>query len=79
MTDARDDPETKAAALYAAYRSGYEDPRPMHYRELAEEFGYEEIPEIDMVADAFDLGCRHAENDVEQFGKDELLEEMASW
>jgi hypothetical protein len=67
-------------ALYDAYESGYSDPRPLHYSEIVDEFGGgDSISETDAIADAFDLGCRHAESDADQLPKEELLEEMASW
>lgn len=78
MTEATDDSEF-AESLYNAYVSGYEDPRPIHYGELAEEFNVEELAETDAVADAFDLGCLHSQNEVEKLSNQELLEEMASW
>jgi len=66
--------------LYDAYESGHDDPRPMHYAEIVEEFGGKDnIKETDAIADAFDLGCRHAENDADQLSKEGLVEEMASW
>lgn len=68
-----------ADVMQRAYNSGYDNPRPMHYSQLAEEFGYSNPPEVDMVADSFDLGCRHAQNNVEKFDKRKLLAEMASW
>lgn len=73
------DDEKLADALHDAYTSGYDDPRFIHFTQLAEQFGYNGLPEVDMMADAFDLGCRHAENDVEKFNEQELLEEMESW
>lgn len=71
--------EEMADALYEAYESGHDDPRSMHYRQLEMEFETDTLPETDAVADAFDLGCDHAQNDVDKFDKDDLLEEMASW
>lgn len=85
MTEANEDDDSErsdeelANALYAAYESGYDDPRRLHYAKIAEKWGSENIGETDALADAFDLGCRHADKDVEKFEKIELLEEMASW
>ena len=80
------DNEQLGENVFKAYRSGYEDPRSMHYTQIASEWGNHEggivgdIQTTDMLADAFDLGCTHSQNDIEPFEtKGELLEEIASW
>jgi len=65
--------------LYKAYKSGYHNPRPMHYSAIQEAWNTDTLGEADTIADAFDLGCRHQQNDVDMFDKDELVEEIASW
>lgn len=79
MTDEELSEEDRLLAekLYAAYESGYDDPRPMHYREISQKWDTDSLGVTDAVADAFDYGCDHAESDHEKWELDELLEALA--
>jgi len=68
-----------AQALYDAYSTGYDEPRPMHYTTISAEFDTDELSETDAVANAFTLGCDHANQDAKKLLKNELLDELASW
>jgi len=65
--------------LFTAYKSGYYYPRELHYRQIAEKWNTDGLAETDALADTYDLGCRHTQNDHPRFDKDELLKEIASW
>jgi len=70
------------SAIIEAYNDGYDNQPAVHYSSFKDRYDLDErpsVPEADAIADALDLGVRHARTGMNRLDDDELLEEMASW
>lgn len=73
MTD-QDPLEELVDVAYDYYQDFHDDPRRIHYMTLSEELGVENIRVLDYVAEALDLGCRDAQNDIDERPKDGVID-----
>lgn len=74
----RDDPpmtvEHLVSTAYDYYADFHENPRRIHYMELAQQVGAQNIRVLDYVAEALDQGCEDAKDNRVARSKQELLD-----
>jgi len=79
MTDRNDPPMTVEhlkRIAYDYYEDFYDDPRRIHYLELSNRVGAQNVRVLDYVAEALDLGCDDAQEGREKRTEDELFERI---
>lgn len=74
----RNDPpmtvEHLVKTAYEYYADFHENPRRIHYMELSQQIGAQNIRVLDYVAEALDLGCEDAKTERGARSKKELLD-----
>lgn len=66
-------------AIGEAYNDFYDDPRGIHYVEIADRFDTDGLAEADLLADVIDMACRDRKNGLDRKSADEVLRTIEGW